>query len=148
MHPYFLCFEWATYEERRPHPLGESVVPNGPWENATLILRSSDSDVGEAWIKEENRVLFVDIQIHEANGGSDEWWVRHLLAETLLGSEGLVLGFYHSRTEHVRLHNFVTTSTWFGSWMELHGEGGKFELHLEPTDQLNHAFEATPTGSP
>lgn len=127
MQPAFLCFEWATYENRRPHPLGEAVVPIGQWENATLILLKSDKDIGEVWFKEDSNCLFVDVLIDEIHGGSDDWWVRHLLAESLFGPEGLVMGYYHSRADDVCVHNLRTASKWSGSWAELHGEGGKYE---------------------
>jgi len=145
MHPEFLCFEWATYENRRPHPTGEYVVPQGSWENATLILRKSDKDIGEAWFKEEANSLFVDVFIDEVHGGSDDWWLRHLLAESLFGPEGLVMGYYHSRAERVYVRNFRTASRWSGTWAELHGEGGKFEPNAAHMDLSNNELQRTPS---
>jgi hypothetical protein len=109
-------YEWATPEDRAPHPLGEAVRPDGPWECAVLEYRPARREVGAAWFRAEGPTLAVLARIEPQAGGADDEWVWQLLAEGLFGADGYTMGYYRRLTTFVRLSNLATGETREGVW--------------------------------
>jgi hypothetical protein len=109
-------YEWATPEDRAPHPLGEAVVPLGPWEYAVLEYRRGHREVGAAWFREEGPTLSVVARIEAQAGGGEDEWVWQLLAEGLFGADGYTMGYYRRLTTFVRMSNLATGEVREGLW--------------------------------